>query len=113
MPLYDILNEFQKGHSHMAVVVKYNMEKSKHLKIDRELKLERKKTQKMKKKANKDQKHSRSKKLRIFVSQIFTCNKKVRTLLFSSEVLGADLVIDSQTFKLSCEGVVNFQCFRY
>ena len=22
MPLYDILNEFQKGHSHMAVVVK-------------------------------------------------------------------------------------------
>lgn len=24
MPLYDILNEFQKGHSHMAVVVKYS-----------------------------------------------------------------------------------------
>lgn len=24
MPLYDILNEFQKGHSHMAVVVKQN-----------------------------------------------------------------------------------------
>lgn len=23
MPLYDILNEFQKGHSHMAVVVKH------------------------------------------------------------------------------------------
>ena len=22
MPLYDILNEFQKGHSHMAIVVK-------------------------------------------------------------------------------------------
>jgi hypothetical protein len=22
MPLYDILNEFQKGHSHMAVVVR-------------------------------------------------------------------------------------------
>lgn len=22
LPLYDILNEFQKGHSHMAVVVK-------------------------------------------------------------------------------------------
>ncbi|KAL3681922.1 hypothetical protein R1sor_024878 [Riccia sorocarpa] len=27
MPLYDILNEFQKGHSHMAVVVKYSKEK--------------------------------------------------------------------------------------
>lgn len=24
MPLYDILNEFQKGHSHMAIVVKQN-----------------------------------------------------------------------------------------
>jgi len=23
MPLYDILNEFQKGHSHMAIVVKH------------------------------------------------------------------------------------------
>lgn len=23
MPLYDILNEFQKGHSHMAVVVRH------------------------------------------------------------------------------------------
>jgi hypothetical protein len=30
-PLYDILNEFQKGHSHMAVVVKYNKEKSESL----------------------------------------------------------------------------------
>ncbi|CAM6103593.1 unnamed protein product [Calypogeia fissa] len=28
MPLYDILNEFQKGHSHMAVVVQYSKEKS-------------------------------------------------------------------------------------
>lgn len=27
IPLYDILNEFQKGHSHMAVVVKYSKEK--------------------------------------------------------------------------------------
>ncbi|CAM6016989.1 unnamed protein product [Sphagnum balticum] len=27
-PLYDILNEFQKGHSHMAVVVKYKKEKA-------------------------------------------------------------------------------------
>ncbi|KAL2619851.1 hypothetical protein R1flu_000056 [Riccia fluitans] len=27
MPMYDILNEFQKGHSHMAVVVKYSKEK--------------------------------------------------------------------------------------
>jgi metal transporter CNNM len=27
-PLYDILNDFQKGHSHMAVVVKYNGEKT-------------------------------------------------------------------------------------
>ena len=56
MPLYDILNEFQKGHSHMAVVVKYNMEKTKSLKIDHELKMERKNTHKMKK-----GKHSRSK----------------------------------------------------
>lgn len=23
LPLYDILNEFQKGHSHMAVVIKH------------------------------------------------------------------------------------------
>lgn len=30
-PLYDILNEFQKGHSHMAVVVKYNGEKTESL----------------------------------------------------------------------------------
>eukprot|EP00250_Pteridium_aquilinum_P016978 c23393_g1_i1 orf=431-2110(+) len=27
MPLYDILNEFQKGHSHMAAVVRYSQEK--------------------------------------------------------------------------------------
>ena len=27
MPLYDILNEFQKGHSHMAAVVRYSEEK--------------------------------------------------------------------------------------
>ncbi|KAG0599527.1 hypothetical protein M758_12G158900 [Ceratodon purpureus] len=60
MPLYDILNEFQKGHSHMAVVVKYNKEKSKHLKVDREQKMERKKTNKMKKQGgHKDQKQSR------------------------------------------------------
>jgi metal transporter CNNM len=26
LPLYDILNEFQKGHSHMAVVVKRTKE---------------------------------------------------------------------------------------
>lgn len=25
MPLYDILNDFQKGHSHMAVVAKQTM----------------------------------------------------------------------------------------
>jgi hypothetical protein len=25
MPLYDILNEFQKGHSHMAVVIRKNI----------------------------------------------------------------------------------------
>ncbi|CAM6025243.1 unnamed protein product [Sphagnum balticum] len=31
-PLYDILNDFQKGHSHMAVVVKYNKEKAESLK---------------------------------------------------------------------------------
>ncbi|MCO5567069.1 hypothetical protein L7F22_020754 [Adiantum nelumboides] len=29
MPLYDILNEFQKGHSHMAAVVKYSKQKLK------------------------------------------------------------------------------------
>ena len=38
MPLYDILNEFQKGHSHMAVVVKQNNKTehttSEHLDID-------------------------------------------------------------------------------
>lgn len=26
MPLYDILNEFQKGHSHMAVVIRHQGE---------------------------------------------------------------------------------------
>ncbi|CAK9881113.1 unnamed protein product [Sphagnum jensenii] len=31
-PLYDIVNDFQKGHSHMAVVVKYNKEKAASLK---------------------------------------------------------------------------------
>lgn len=31
MPLYDILNEFQKGHSHIAVVVKYCKEKKEFL----------------------------------------------------------------------------------
>ncbi|CAK9235214.1 unnamed protein product [Sphagnum jensenii] len=35
-PLYDILNDFQKGHSHMAVVVKYNKEKADSLKQNRE-----------------------------------------------------------------------------
>jgi hypothetical protein len=25
LPLYDILNEFQKGHSHMAVVIRQNI----------------------------------------------------------------------------------------
>jgi metal transporter CNNM len=41
VPLYDILNDFQKGHSHMAVVVKCNKEKvesvkqnSEQLKVD-------------------------------------------------------------------------------
>lgn len=63
MPLYDILNEFQKGHSHMAAVVKYNVEKTKLLRHDRELKQDRRKTAKIKKHApHKDQK-SRSKKL--------------------------------------------------
>uniref|UniRef100_A0A0D6R3G4 CNNM transmembrane domain-containing protein n=1 Tax=Araucaria cunninghamii TaxID=56994 RepID=A0A0D6R3G4_ARACU len=33
LPLYDILNEFQKGHSHMAVVVRYSGEKEKELKL--------------------------------------------------------------------------------
>eukprot|EP01018_Ginkgo_biloba_P001318 Gb_37935 [translate_table: standard] len=42
MPLYDILNEFQKGHSHIAVVVKYSkerMDRDKELKsqVDRRL----------------------------------------------------------------------------
>nr|PNR53930.1 hypothetical protein PHYPA_007605 [Physcomitrium patens] len=31
VPLYDILNEFQKGHSHMAAVVRYNREKTESL----------------------------------------------------------------------------------
>lgn len=30
MPLYDILNEFQKGHSHMAVVIKQNDPREQH-----------------------------------------------------------------------------------
>lgn len=34
-PLYDILNDFQKGHSHMAVVVKYNGEKTESLQQSR------------------------------------------------------------------------------
>lgn len=29
--MYDILNEFQKGHSHMAAVVRYNREKTESL----------------------------------------------------------------------------------
>lgn len=49
MPLYDILNEFQKGHSHMAVVVKRKSngmaEKAPLLQHgDRELKLDRRKS---------------------------------------------------------------------
>ena len=65
MPLYDILNEFQKGHSHMAVVVKYNMEKSEKLKLDR-----RKTAQKPT--SPKDlQKNTRSKKLSLFASTNF------------------------------------------
>ncbi|XVF61411.1 hypothetical protein PTKIN_Ptkin08bG0127400 [Pterospermum kingtungense] len=42
MPLYDILNEFQKGHSHMAVVVKQN-NKTEHTgseQSDREVKVD-------------------------------------------------------------------------
>jgi len=35
LPLYDILNEFQKGHSHMAVVVRYSEEKDQELKKTR------------------------------------------------------------------------------
>jgi len=65
MPLYDILNEFQKGHSHMAVVVKYNMEKSQYLQHDRELKLDRRRTVK-KPTSPQDQKSTRRKKLAIF-----------------------------------------------
>ncbi|BBN15517.1 metal transporter CNNM [Marchantia polymorpha subsp. ruderalis] len=36
MPLYDILNEFQKGHSHMAVVVKYSKEKQDSMQRNRD-----------------------------------------------------------------------------
>lgn len=35
MPLYDILNEFQKGHSHMAVVVRERNDKE-HSAADRQ-----------------------------------------------------------------------------
>lgn len=38
MPLYDILNEFQKGHSHMAAVVKYSKEKMDAINKSKELK---------------------------------------------------------------------------
>ncbi|CAN5960271.1 unnamed protein product [Sphagnum jensenii] len=41
-PLYDILNEFQKGHSHMAVVVKYKKEKANLTQQGPDLKLDRK-----------------------------------------------------------------------
>ena len=37
MPLYDILNEFQKGHSHIAVVYKDLKEKSKKVKEGEQL----------------------------------------------------------------------------
>eukprot|EP00246_Nothoceros_aenigmaticus_P000280 TRINITY_DN1042_c0_g1_i3.p1 TRINITY_DN1042_c0_g1~~TRINITY_DN1042_c0_g1_i3.p1 ORF type:complete len:558 (-),score=93.66 TRINITY_DN1042_c0_g1_i3:354-2027(-) len=37
MPLYDILNEFQKGHSHMAAVVRYNKDKSDSLSRNKEI----------------------------------------------------------------------------
>jgi len=36
VPLYDILNDFQKGHSHMAVVVKCNKEKAESVKQNSE-----------------------------------------------------------------------------
>eukprot|EP01018_Ginkgo_biloba_P037506 Gb_24734 [translate_table: standard] len=36
MPLYDILNEFQKGHSHMAVVVRYAGKKEQEMKAARD-----------------------------------------------------------------------------
>jgi metal transporter CNNM len=36
VPLYDILNDFQKGHSHMAVVVKCNKEKVESVKQNSE-----------------------------------------------------------------------------
>jgi len=35
LPLYDILNEFQKGHSHMAVVVRYSEQKDQEMKKTR------------------------------------------------------------------------------
>lgn len=38
MPLYDILNEFQKGHSHMAAVVRYSQEKLDAINRSKELK---------------------------------------------------------------------------
>ena len=38
MPLYDILNEFQKGHSHMAAVVKYSQEKLDAINKSKEIK---------------------------------------------------------------------------
>lgn len=36
MPLYDILNEFQKGHSHMAVVVRHTGGKEQEQKLTRD-----------------------------------------------------------------------------
>ncbi|XP_058069031.1 DUF21 domain-containing protein At1g47330 [Magnolia sinica] len=42
MPLYDILNEFQKGQSHIAVVIKYSNEKNDALKKTKEVKLDTK-----------------------------------------------------------------------
>ncbi|GLJ33293.1 hypothetical protein SUGI_0669800, partial [Cryptomeria japonica] len=36
MPLYDILNEFQKGHSHMAVVVRYTGGKEQEQKMTKD-----------------------------------------------------------------------------
>ncbi|KAH9300036.1 hypothetical protein KI387_011619, partial [Taxus chinensis] len=38
IPLYDILNEFQKGHSHIAVVVKYSKERKENLNRNKDLK---------------------------------------------------------------------------
>lgn len=42
MPLYDILNEFQKGHSHIAVVYKDLNEKKESPKIDQSKPLSKK-----------------------------------------------------------------------